>query len=71
MKAEKPIDQLTYEEALAELEQIVAALEANQGALEESLALFERGQKLSAHCVALLEQAELKVRTLTGEDEEG
>lgn len=70
MKAEKPIDQLTYEEALAELEQIVAALEANQGALEESLVLFERGQKLSAHCVALLEQAELKVRTLTGEDEE-
>lgn len=59
-----PIEELTYEEALAELESIVAALEANQLALEESLALFERGQALSAYCTGQLDRAELRVTTL-------
>jgi exodeoxyribonuclease VII small subunit len=40
----KPIDVLTYEEALSELEKIVAALESGERALEESMTLFERGQ---------------------------
>ncbi len=64
----KPIAELTYEESCAELERIVATLEAGQQTLEESLRLFERGQALLKHCADLLDQAELKVRQLTGEE---
>ncbi len=69
MKADqKDINQLTYEEAFSELEAIVARLESGEQPLEESMALFERGQALSQRCSALLEQAELKIRQLTGEE---
>lgn len=61
------IDDLTFEQAFAELEETVRKLEAGGLALEESLALFERGQALAAHCNAQLDQAELKVRQLTPE----
>jgi exodeoxyribonuclease VII small subunit len=63
----KSIEDLSYEQAFAELETIVAALEAGDRALEESLALFERGQALTRRCAELLEKAEMKVRTLSGE----
>lgn len=65
----KPVDKLTYEQALEELEQIVADLEAGEGSLDDSLRLFERGRDLARHCSELLQQAELKVRTL-GEAEQ-
>ncbi|GAP12833.1 exodeoxyribonuclease VII small subunit [Longilinea arvoryzae] len=58
----KPVDELNYEEAFAELETIVAALENSQQALEESLALFERGQLLAKRCADLLDSAELRVQ---------
>lgn len=61
----KTIKNLTYEEAFAELEQVVTQLEAGTLPLEESLALFERGQALSKHCGELLEQAEIKLEELT------
>jgi exodeoxyribonuclease VII small subunit len=63
----KPIEELYYEDAFAELEQIVAALESGEQPLEEALSLFERGQQLTKHCVELLARAELKVQELTGE----
>ena len=63
----KPIEQLNYEEAFAELEGIVAALETGDQPLEEALALFERGQLLTKHCAELLAKAELKVQQLSGE----
>jgi exodeoxyribonuclease VII small subunit len=63
----KPIKALTYEEAFGELETIVAALEAGERPLEESMTLFERGQALTKHCAELLDKAELKVQTLAGE----
>ena len=68
------MEELTYEQALAELEQIVAALEANrlneagQLSLDEAMALFERGQALSKRCLDLLDKAELRVRQLSGEN---
>ncbi|HKY54382.1 MAG TPA: exodeoxyribonuclease VII small subunit [Anaerolineales bacterium] len=65
---EKPIEELSYEEALAELEEIVSALESEQNQLEESIKLFERGQALAARCGALLEAAELKVKQVVGDD---
>ena len=67
-KTEKAVEELTYEEALAELEEIVSALEGEQNQLEESIQLFERGQQLAAHCGTLLEAAELKVKQVAGDE---
>jgi len=58
-----PLD-LPYEQALAELESIVAALESGEHSLDEVLRAFERGQLLVKHCAALLEQAELKIQQI-------
>ena len=63
----KPVEELTYEEAFAELETIVDALEGEQKPLEESMSLFERGQALVKRCSELLDGAELKVRKLSGD----
>lgn len=62
----KPVEELTYEEALAELESIVTVLEGEQNPLEASLQLFERGQALVARCGEMLEAAELKVKQMSG-----
>ena len=67
-KIEKPAIELTYEEALAELEEIVAALEEEQNQLDDAIKLFERGQALAARCSVLLEAAELKVKQVAGDD---
>ena len=66
----KPVEELTYEEAFAELETIVDALEggASQNPLEDAMLLFERGQALVKRCSELLDGAELKVRQLSGEE---
>ncbi len=67
-KVEKAVEELTYEEALAELEEIVSALEGEQNRLEEAIKLFERGQALAARCGVLLEAAELKVKQVAGDE---
>ena len=66
-KTEKAVEELSYEEALAELENIVSTLEGEQGQLEEAIKLFERGQALAARCGVLLEAAELKVKQVAGD----
>ena len=66
-KSEKPVEELTYEEALAELEVIVASLDGGQSQLEEAIKLFERGQALAARCGVLLEAAQLKVKQVAGD----
>ena len=58
---EKPVDKLTFEEALSELEIIVRQLEAGEVELEKSIAIYERGAALKAHCESRLKSAELKV----------
>jgi len=65
----QPVDQLSYEDAMHELEDIIDRLETAQSSLQESLDLFERGQSLAQRCAALLEQAELRVRQVTGEED--
>ena len=65
------IQSLSYERAFAELEEIVDGLETNQRTLEEAIALFERGQALARRCANLLDQAELKVRQLSDQEEPG
>lgn len=58
------IKDFTFEEALLALEETVAGLETGDFTLEESLALFEKGQKLAAFCNARLENASLRVEQL-------
>jgi exodeoxyribonuclease VII small subunit len=63
-----PLEDLSYEQAFAELEGIVAALESEESSLEEALALYERGQGLVRFCTELLDKAELKVQQLSGKE---
>jgi len=60
------IDQMKYEQAFTELEALVGKLESGKIDLDEAVKLFERGQALARHCQQLLEDADLKVRTLSG-----
>ena len=61
------LEQLTFEKAFSQLEEIVTTLETEEKSLEDALALFERGQALAHRCALLLDQAELKVKQLTGD----
>jgi exodeoxyribonuclease VII small subunit len=63
----KAIEVMNYEQAFAELETIVAALESGERPLEESMTLFERGQALTKRCAELLDKAELRVKALVGD----
>ncbi len=57
-----------FENALARLEAIVADLEKGELALEESIALFEEGVKISRFCTGKLDEAERKVEVLLRDD---
>lgn len=70
MAKEKKVTEMSYEEAIQALEATITALEAESKTLEESLALYERGQELARYCAGLLQNAELKIRTLTYNEEE-
>ena len=61
---------LKFEECLTRLEQIVAALEAGNLPLEESLRVFEEGTALARHCARYLEEAERRIELLA-KDESG
>lgn len=58
------IAQMPFEKALAELEAIVQKLERGDVALDESIAAYERGEALKAHCLALLSAAEARVEKI-------
>lgn len=60
----KPVETLSFEEALAELETIVRDLEGGKGRLEEAVAAYERGAALRRHCEAKLAEAEAKVQAI-------
>ena len=62
--AERPVADLAFDDALAELQRTVAELEAGGQPLERSIALYERGVALHERCAALLGDAELKVKQL-------
>jgi exodeoxyribonuclease VII small subunit len=59
-----PVDKMSFEEALTELEAIVRQLEAGDVELEKSIAIYERGASLKALCEARLKSAELKVEQI-------
>jgi exodeoxyribonuclease VII small subunit len=59
-----PVEDLTFEETLSELETIVQQLESGELKLEETVSFYQRGQQLAAHCQALLDDVELRVQQL-------
>jgi len=67
----KPPEELTFEQAFEELQEVVAALESGDLPLEDSLRLFERGQALAERCSQLLEHGELRLKQLVPDDRGG
>lgn len=63
-KTHDDIKQMSFETALGELERIVQQLESGEVELEQSIAIYERGAALRAHCEARLKDAELKVEKI-------
>ena len=63
-----PIADLSFEEAMAALEQVVGRLERGEVPLEESITLYERGAALKAHCEAKLKDAEAKVDVIRAQE---
>ena len=61
---DKPVAEMSFEEAMAALEGVVTQLEKGEVALEKSIALYERGAALKARCDALLKDAEEKVEKI-------
>jgi exodeoxyribonuclease VII small subunit len=59
-----PIADMSFEQALAELERIVGQLESGQAPLEQSIAMYERGAELKVHCEKKLEAARLRVEKI-------
>ena len=64
-ETDEAIAQMAFEVALAELESIVERLEAGKVDLEESIAIYERGEKLKTHCEQLLKSAEARIEKIT------
>ena len=63
--SETPVEDMTFEQAMAELERVVGQLESGNVPLEQSIALYERGAALKARCEAMLKDAEEKVAAIT------
>ena len=59
------IAELSFEQAMQELEKVVSVLEQGQASLEESITLYERGARLRAHCESRLKDAEERVEKIT------
>ena len=59
------IKSLSFEAALQQLEEIVGKLESGRAPLAESIAIYERGEALKAHCEMLLRTAEARIEKIT------
>jgi exodeoxyribonuclease VII small subunit len=62
--AQRPVQELSFEDALKELERIVSQLESGQASLEDSIDMYARGAELKAHCERRLEAARLRVEKI-------
>lgn len=65
MSQATPIDTLSFEEAMTELEKIVRGLESGQAKLDDSISSYERGTALKNHCEKLLKEAQLKIEKIS------
>ncbi len=63
--APAPVKDLSFEDALGELETIVKSLETGQAKLEDSITAYERGIALKNHCEAKLKDAQAKIEKIT------
>ncbi len=63
-----PIAEMSFEQAMAALEAVVGQLERGDVALEASIALYERGAALKAHCAGKLRDAEEKVELIRAQE---
>lgn len=63
--SDTPVEEMSFEAAMAELEKVLGQLERGDVALDESIALYERGAQLKARCEAKLKEAEEKVAAIT------
>ncbi len=63
--SDSEITEMSFEAAMAELETVVSRLETGDVALEDAIALYERGAALRAHCEGRLKAAEAKVEAIT------
>ncbi|MGN7438810.1 MAG: exodeoxyribonuclease VII small subunit [Alcanivorax sp.] len=61
----KAVNQLSFEEALVELEGIVRSLETGEAALEDSITAYERGTELKQHCEKKLKDAQAKIEKIS------
>ncbi|MEO9685661.1 MAG: exodeoxyribonuclease VII small subunit [Tateyamaria sp.] len=62
---DRPVDEMSFEEAMAELEQVLGQLERGDVALDASISLYERGNTLKKRCETKLKEAEEKVAAIT------
>lgn len=65
MTATAKIDNLSFEQALGDLEAIVTSLESGKAPLEDSIAAYERGIALKKHCEKKLSEAQEKIEKIT------
>jgi exodeoxyribonuclease VII small subunit len=65
---EKTIEAMSFEDAMAALEQVVGALERGEVPLDQSIALYQRGAALKAHCASKLADAEEKVELIRAQE---
>jgi exodeoxyribonuclease VII small subunit len=65
--APKPVSELTFEQALEELDALVRRMEAGELGLDDALAAYRRGAELAKHCQGKLAVAEQEIRKLDGE----
>ncbi|MEC8316151.1 MAG: exodeoxyribonuclease VII small subunit [Pseudomonadota bacterium] len=63
---QKEISQMSFEQALEALEEIVDSLESGNVALEESIQIYQRGNLLRLHCETKLKDAQSKIEKITG-----
>lgn len=63
--SDKPVSEMSFEDAMKELENVVAKLESGNVPLEDSIKFYERGAALKDHCQKKLAEAEEKVAAIT------
>ncbi len=69
MSSENDVNEISFEQALSQLTGLVEKLETGELPLEESVAAFEQGVKLSRRCEALLDQAEQRLQVLNDSED--
>ncbi|NWF38884.1 exodeoxyribonuclease VII small subunit [Mariprofundus sp. NF] len=69
MSSKKETDELSFEQALEQMTSLVAKLESGELPLEESVAAFEQGVKLSRRCESLLDKAEQRLQVLNSSED--